>query len=172
MNPIPARAERSEIAETLRPHLAAMKIQCWTILMTSTRGIGGGEPFQPGSLVVRNVAESRMRLRVGVTRRLSCPRLVDQGRREGRRLWHRKARLSLSHPTPPILFAKVVGSVKSGRLGGPSTRLVPMVIGYNRRWSKGSGPSIRWCVDSNCSPRSLLIFKPSPPILSTPIRTL
>ena len=148
MNLILARAERNEIVETLRRLSVVTKIHCWMILMTSTRGIGDGGLFQLGSLVVRNVVGSRMRLRAGAIARSSSPQLVDQGRREERKLWHRKTRLSLSHLILPILFAKVAGLVKSGRLEGPSTRLAPTVIGYNRLWSKGSGPSTRWCVST------------------------
>src|ERR1700679_544137 len=101
------------------------------IPMTSTRGIGDGELFQPGSLVVRNVVGSRTHTIVGATRRSSSLRLADQGREE-RKLWRRKTRPFSSHPTLPILSARAVGSVKSGRSVAPSTRLAPMVIGYNR----------------------------------------
>jgi len=145
MSPILAPAERNEIVETPHRRSVATKILCWMILMTSTRGTEDGELFQLASLVGRNVVGSRMRLRVGVMARSSY-QPVGRGRREERKLWRRKT--SLSHPILPILFAKVVGLVKSGRLEGPSTRLVPTVIGCSRLWSKGSGPSTRWCVSA------------------------
>jgi len=148
MNLVLARAERNETVETPRRRLVATKIRCWMILMTSTRGTGDGGPFQLGSLVVRNVVGSRMRLRAGVMARSSSPQLVDQGRRGERKLWRRKTRPSLSHLILPILFAKVVRLVKNGRLEGPSIKLVPTVIGYNRPWLKGSDPSTRWCVST------------------------
>ena len=144
-SPILAPAERNEIVETPHQHSAATKILCWMILMTSTRGTGDGELFQLASLVGRNVVGSRMRLRAGAMGR-SSSQLVGRGRREERKLWRRKT--SLSHLILRILFAKVVGLVKSGRLEGPSTRLVPTATGCNRLWSKGSGPSTRWCVSA------------------------
>ena len=147
MSPILAPAERNEIVETPHRRSVATKILCWMILMTSTRGTGDGELFQLASLVGRNVVGNRMRLRAGAMAR-SSSQLVDRGRREERKLWRRKMHPSLSHLILPILFAKVVRLVKSGRLEGPSTRLVPTAIGYNRLWSKGSGPSTRWCVST------------------------